>query len=201
MIIGVDADGVLTDMQEFNFRCGKKFFRKEILNPAGYTVKEIFGVGKFAELIYGLQYFPQYCKEYPPREDAVAVLNKLQKEGHSLHEITARKFVTYKNFIGKASKKWFVEWCVHNGFEFASITFCSEKHGPKDKYDACKRLGVELMIDDRPEIVIYLAERGVKVLMMDAPYNQQVKHENIIRVYDWKDVYTRIKGVIYENKQ
>lgn len=194
MIIGVDADGVLTDMQEFNYQCGKQYFKKEIVDPAGYSVKEIFGVGKVEELFYGLQYFPKYCKEYPPREDAAAVLQLLREEGHDLHEITARKFVTFKNFIGKYSKKWFVEWCEKYGFSFSSITFCSEKNGPEDKYNACKRLNVDVMIDDRPEIVLYLAERGIPVLMMDAPYNQEVKHENVTRVYGWKDVYERIKS-------
>lgn len=195
MIIGVDADGVLTDMQEFNFQNGKKFFKKEIVNYSGYTVKDIFDVGKMAELVYGIRYFPKYCKEYEPRENAVEILNKLKSEGHILHEITARKFVTYKNFIGKTSQKWFVEWCEHNGFEFSSITFCSEKNGPKDKYDACNRLGVDLMIDDRPEIVMYLAENGVQVLMMDTPYNQEVQHKNIIRVFGWKDVYENISKI------
>lgn len=192
MIIGVDADGVLTDMQKFNYQCGKKYFKKEIINPQGYSVKEIFGVGKIAELFYGIQYFPQYCKKYPPREDAVDIVQKLNDEGNCLHEITARKFVTLKNFIGRYSKKWFIEWCANNGFLFSSITFCSEKNGPKDKYDACKRLKVEIMIDDRPEIVLYLAERGIPVLMMDAPYNQDVKHKNIVRVYGWKDVYEQL---------
>ena len=196
MIIGVDADGVLTDMQEFNYQCGKKHFKKEIENPEGYSVKEIFNVGKIAELFYGLRYFPKYCKEYPPRENAVAVIQKLRLDGHGLHEITARKFVTYKNFIGSGSRKWFVEWCKNNELIFSSITFCSEKNGPEEKYSACKQLGVDIMIDDRPEIVMYLAERGVPVLMMDAPYNQSVKHENITRVFGWQDVYEKINCIL-----
>ena len=31
MIIGVDADGVLTNMQDFNFQYGQRFFRKKSL--------------------------------------------------------------------------------------------------------------------------------------------------------------------------
>ena len=108
MIIGVDADGVLTDMQEFNYQCGKKFFRKEIVNPTGYSVKEIFKVSKTAEFCCGLKYFPKYCKEYPPRPDTAEILGKLKAEGHVLHEITARKFVTSKFPWGKLSRKWFL---------------------------------------------------------------------------------------------
>ena len=189
MIIGVDADGVLTDMQEFNYRYGKKYFKKEILNPTGYSVKEIFGVGKWAEFFYGLKYFPQYCKEFPPREHAAEILKCLKEEGHELHEITARKFVTQKSPLGKSSQRWFKNWCSEYGFSFDSITFCSEKYGPEDKYAACVKHGVQVMIDDRPEIVLYLAERGIPVLMIDAPYNQSVSHGNVTRVCGWKEVY------------
>ena len=195
MIIGVDADGVLTDMQEFNYQYGKEFFKKKIVNPEGYSVKEIFSVGKLAEMVYGLRYFPKYCKEYPPRPNSALVLNRLKSEGHSIHEITARKFVINQNIIGRYSRKWFVEWCAKNGFEFSSITFCSEKYGPSEKYDACKRLGIEIMIDDRPEIVCYLAEREIPVLMMDAPYNKDVYHKNIRRVKNWNEVYKILKTI------
>ncbi len=200
MIIGVDADGVLTDMQEFNYRCGREYFKKEIVNPEGYSVKEIFGVGMLAELFYGLRYFPLYCKSYPPRENAMEVLCKLKEEGYFLHEITARKFVTQKSPLGKSSKRWFLNWCKENGFKFDSITFCSEKNGPQEKYEACKKQGVEVMVDDRPEIVLYLAERGIPVLMMDAPYNQKVQHDNVTRVHGWDDVYDTLhevnKGIV-----
>lgn len=192
MIIGVDADGVLTDMQKFNYQCGKKFFKKEIANPAGYSVKEIFGVGKIAELMYGLKYFPKYCKDFPPRENTAEVLGKLKEEGHILHEITARKFVTNKMPLGAMSRNWFLTWCEQNGIKFDSVTFCSEKNGPIEKCAACKRLQVDVMVDDRPEIVMHLAENGVKVLMIDAAYNQKVEHPNITRVYGWKDVYEKI---------
>ena len=189
MIIGVDADGVLTNMQEFNYTCGKKFFKKDIVNPEGYSAKEIFEVSQFKELLYGIQYFPKYCKEWPPYENASTVIKRLSDGGHELHEITARKFVTYKNYIGRASKSWFLEWCEKHGFRFTSITFCSEKHGMEDKYRACERLKVDVMIDDRPEIVLYLAEHGIRVLMMDAPYNRDVVHENVTRVHDWEEIY------------
>ncbi len=195
MIIGVDADGVLTDMQEFNFQCGKKYFKKEIVNSEGYSVKEIFGVGKWAEFFYGLRYFPKYCKTYPPRKDAAEILNRLKEEGHMVHEITARKFVTQKSPLGKSSKRWFLDWCKEHGFSFDSITFCSEKNGPLDKYNACVKYGVEVMVDDRPEIVLYLAKHGVSVLMMDAPYNKNVRHPNVTRVHNWLEVYEVINGL------
>lgn len=192
MIIGVDADGVLTDMQEFNYKYGKKFFKKNIVNPHGYSTREIFKICKFAELLYGIKYFPKYCKECEPRKGASKVINRLLMEGHSVHEITARKFVTSKTVLGKYSKLWFENWCQKNNFNFNSINFCSEKNGCIDKYLACIKLKVDLMIDDRPEIVLYLADHKIPILMMDAPYNQEVRHKNVTRVFGWEEIYEEI---------
>ena len=33
LVIGIDADGVLTDMSKFNIECGTKFFKKNPVNP------------------------------------------------------------------------------------------------------------------------------------------------------------------------
>lgn len=192
MIIGVDADGVLTNMQDFNFQCGQRFFRKKIVNLAGYSIKEIYDVSSFSEMLYGLKYFPKYCKECPPRENATRIIERLTEEGNTLHEITARKFVTSEKWYGRCSREWFLNWLEKYNFSFSSITFCSEKGVLVDKYEACKRLSVEVMIDDHSEIAMYLAERGIHVFLMDAPYNQGVHCRNVTRVYSWENIYEEI---------
>ena len=174
MIIGVDADGVLTNMQDFNFQYGQRFFRKKIVNSAGYSIKEIYEVSSLCEILYGLKYFQKYCKECMPRENAARIIKRLTEEGNTLHEITARKFSASDTWYGRCSKKRFLNWLEKHDFSFSSITFCSEKEAMADKYEACKRLSVEVMIDDSSEIAMYLAERGIHVFLMDAPYNQGV---------------------------
>ena len=44
------------------------------------------------------------------------------------------------------------------------------------------------MIDDKPDVALYLADHRIKALLFDAPYNQEIKQESIIHVYSWKDV-------------
>jgi uncharacterized HAD superfamily protein len=51
------------------------------------------------------------------------------------------------------------------------------------------------LIDDKPEVVLHLADNGIKVFLFDTRYNQNVNHENIIRVYDWNDVYGKIAEI------
>ena len=52
-----------------------------------------------------------------------------------------------------------------------------------------------VLIDDKPEVVLHLADNGIKVFLFDTRYNKNVNHENIIRVYDWNDVYGKIAEI------
>lgn len=194
LVIGVDADGVLTDMSAWNIREGKKFFKKDPVNPKGYGPCDIFGVSKKDEFIFGLFNLDNYCSEEPPRVGAVEVLNKLKNEGHELHEITARKFTTFNNALGSHYRKLFENWLKqHFSGVFKSIQYCSEVDSPTDKLIACSKLGVNVMIEDKPEVAIHLANNGIKVLLVDAPYNQELEHPNMIRVKNWYQVYEQIK--------
>lgn len=76
MIIGVDCDGVLTDMSAFILKCGKKWFKRAPDNPNGYSVTGVFGCTEKEETKFGLRYFPQYCRSWPPR-----VVGHIQQHG------------------------------------------------------------------------------------------------------------------------
>ena len=49
------------------------------------------------------------------------------------------------------------------------------------------------MIDDNPKVSKYLADNGVKVLLFDAPYNKNLRHPNIKRVYSWDEIAKAIE--------
>ena len=189
LVIGVDADGVLTDMWEFNRAKGEEFFRKQPVNECAYDICSMFGCDKHKEFLFGLKYFVDYSKNCPPRQDAVEVIQKLNSEGNELHEITARKFVTNANRTGRYSRSLFENWLKKHGMEFCSIQYCSEKFSPRDKFLACHKLKVDVMIEDKEEVALYLAEKGIQVLLFDAPYNKNVQHRNIRRVENWEEIY------------
>lgn len=199
VVIGVDADGVMTDMMAFNLRDGQKFFKKPPVNPNGYSPTEIFGVTKDDEFKFGLKYFLKYIKKEPARTNCSKILNKLEGEGDELHSITARKFVTIDNLFGEYNRKTFKKWLSKNNIRFKSIQFCSEHNTPIEKMIACSKLSVDVMIEDKPEVAMYLAENGVKVLLFDNPYNQGLEHENMIRVKNWDEIYDQI-NIIRELK-
>jgi len=187
--IGIDADGVLTDMSAFYFEYGEKFFKRKPSNLAGYSISEIFECSKKQEFKFGLKYFIKYCKECPPRVNCAEIIKQFNADGHNLYEITARKFVTMKNPLGGYSRWLFESWLKRYEMNFKEIFYCSESNSPVDKLKGCKRYELDIMIDDRPSVALFLAENGIKVLMYNAGYNQDVEHENIMRVDNWEAVY------------
>lgn len=194
LVVGVDADGVLVNMSAYNIREGKKYFKKEPVNPNAYHTRDIFGVSKKEEFIYGLRGgLNNYCKYESPMPYSVEVINDLSKQGMEFHEITARKFATFTNIIGKYYRHLFEEWLKNNKFNFKSIQYCSEEESPRDKLMGCSKLNVDVMIEDKPDVALYLASNGIKIILMDAPYNQDLKHENITRVYNWLEIKKKLE--------
>ena len=64
MNIGIDTDGVLTDLYAYNYSIGKKALKREPDNPMGYDVREMYGLSEKQEFRIGLKYFFKYCKKF-----------------------------------------------------------------------------------------------------------------------------------------
>lgn len=189
LVIGVDADGVLVDMSGFYLREGRKFYKKPPVDENAYHSAEMFGVSKKQEFLFGLRVFTKYCRSEPPYPDCARVIQQLNAEGHELHEITARKMTTQRNVLGAYYRSLFEKWLKKNGMSFSSIEYCSETYACRDKLLACRKLKADFMIEDKPDVALYLAENGVNVLLYDAPYNRTISHANMQRVHDWPEIY------------
>lgn len=194
--VGIDADGVLTDMSEFLIREGKEFFKKQPKDSDAYSVDEMFEITKIQKIRFGLTVFDKYCKYESPRPYAPEIIRKLNNEGYEMHSITARMFTDMPGIVGARYRGLLKKYYKNYNMDyFKSIQFCSEKFSPRDKLIACSKLNIDVMIDDKPEVVLELARNGIKVLMFDAPYNKNIEHENIIRVKSWLEVYDRLKEI------
>lgn len=199
-IVGCDADGILTDLSSHNIREGKKIFKREPINPNAYSIEEMFDLSdipKFISYSKAFKIYINYCKNEAPREGAPEVIQELSNEGFEFNSITARKFATSNNRLGALARKWFKEWLKKYNINFSSIQFCSEERSAQDKLLASKKLGVEVMIEDKSDVALFFANNGIKVIMIDAPYNLDINHENIIHVKNWEEV----KKVLKQLKQ
>ena len=94
MKIGIDIDGVLTDIEQWQLDYGSKFFYEKyglkIKNYKGYETKEIFDVDIKLDDEFWNKYFREYSINVEARKFANEVIDKLKEDGHEIYIITAR---------------------------------------------------------------------------------------------------------------
>ena len=201
MNIGIDVDGVLLDTEEFTLKYGRKFFKKEPVDPSGYTVEEIFDVSGLPVTLFGMRwFFPYYCRNYPPYPGAEDVYKELRHRGDDIYQITARKFAISKSPVGKMSLRLLRKWLKKNGFHYNQLIICDESIVAEEKLRYCKKYNIDIMIDDHPETAALLAENGITVLLYDAVYNRHTEHSNIVRVQNWEEIGNYIIKSDYNDK-
>jgi len=65
----------------------------------------------------------------------------------------------------------------------------------KTKGDLCGEEGINIMIEDNKDYADEIASQGIKVFLLDKPWNQDYKdHENISKVYHWNEILEKLNG-------
>lgn len=94
MRIGIDIDGVLTDVERWQLDYGSKFYyeryQKEIVDFEGYDTNQIFNVDDKLDEEFWREYFKEYSLNVEARKFANEVIDKLKQEGNEIYIITAR---------------------------------------------------------------------------------------------------------------
>lgn len=192
MKIGIDVDGVLTNLEEYQIKYGKKYFGENTkIDITKIDIEEMFGCTKEEREKFWIKYIWKYCITERSKDNASVVLQKLAEEGHELYIITSRAHVMENNIVGSLFRKMLFDWLKRENIPFKDITLCHEKNSEVDKLNACKKYGIDVMIDDKKENVEELS-KYFKVLCFDATYNQECSGENIIRVNNWNQIYNEI---------
>ena len=192
MNIGIDVDGVLTDMAGYCCMLGEQLLGRPPIDCTAKKIENMFYITKLEKLKYGGRLFFNYCKKCPPREKVAEIFDMLRAKGHELHIITARRFITRKNPMGIHCRKVLRQWFEKHRINVNSFTLCSWKDIPLEKYMGCVKSKVQIMIEDNVDTAKYLSTKGIKVFLFDTLYNRDLEGENIVRVTSWQDIYQRI---------
>lgn len=192
MRIGVDIDGVLTDIEKFEIECGGKYFYdldKPIINPNGYGSYEIFKPTEEQDNIYWKDAIYEYIKE-PARRFAGEVLRKLLRKGHEVYIITNRiSDLSYSDIKPKHMKNIVIDWLKENSIPYTKLIF-SDKNKEKEIVEN----NIDIMIEDKPKNIEKLS-KITKVFCYDAKYNETIVGKNIIRCYSWYDILYKIEHI------
>lgn len=196
MRIGIDIDGVLTDIEQWQLDYGSKFYfekyGKEIQNNEGYETTDIFKVDSKLDDEFWTEYFKDYSTNVDVRKLASEVIKKLKQDGNEVYIITARgNFLSHSASVMsiEENRNIVLDWLKRNEIEYDDIIF-----SPEDKLSICIENNIDLMIEDKVDNINKISTR-IPVICFHAGYNKNCKGNNIFRCYSWYDIYSKISSI------
>lgn len=183
MRIGIDIDGVLTNIEEFVADYEVKFCYENSLsyrvNLNEYDDGKALGISAENCEKFWNKYIKYYATEYRARDFASEVIEKLKEDGHEIYIITARnEYGLTGDDYGKM-KQFVREWIEKNNIYYDKIV-----HTEESKLPYCIGNYIDIMIEDKPENIKEISTK-IPVLCYNCTYNKDIKGKNITRVYSW----------------
>ena len=192
MNIGIDIDGVLTDLERETIDFGTKMCIEEnwpiTIDLSKYWEVEAFGWTSEQADKFWNKYLVEYVTQSPARRFAKEIISKLREEGNNIYIITARdENGMPPEYYGKMQQLT-REWIERYEIEYDKLIFAKDS----EKLEKCLENNVDIMIEDSPRNIRNISSK-VKVIKFDCQYNKDVIGSNIINAYSWYHIYRIIK--------
>lgn len=192
MNLGLDIDGVLTNIEAFQFKYGIPYFKekyqKNVVNENGKNMRQIFDCSKEEELNFWKENLIRYAIAEPAREDAAEYTKWAYENGHHIYIITCRIFATKQNFLGKLMRFIVKNWLKRNRIKYDEIIFCDE-----DKSEAIKKYDIKYMVDDDPDNIEALKDL-TQIICMNAKCNEHIADSDVVRCHNFMEIIEYMKG-------
>ena len=192
MNIGIDIDGVLTDLERMTIDFGTRMCVEENC-PINIKLSEYFETKKFnwteeqSEKFWN-KYVVGYVTESNPREFAQEVIAKLQEEGNKIYLITARDESGMPPEYYGQMQQLTKQWLNAQNIKYEKLIFAKNE----EKLPQCLENKIDVMIEDSPDNIKNISSK-IKVIRFDCQYNKEANGENIITAYSWYHIYRIIK--------
>lgn len=196
--LGVDVDGVLTNMQDFIFEFGAKYAYEEgfdlaNLNKDAYDSAITFNWCRETDTNFWHDVLEKYSKEERPRQLASEVLYKIKELGWKIHIITARKSMKEEDIKTRKIEKILEEWLDKHDISYDVLVFTGN-----NKVDALKEHQIDIMIEDSPGNIEQL--RSIcPIIVFDAMYNKECIGEDLVRVNSWYEILQYLEKTFEKN--
>lgn len=199
MNIGIDIDGVLTNMQDYVFEYGSKYSYKlgrtlKQLKKDEYDTSLVFNWSKDVDDNFWIDTMEEYVKHERPRIFASEVIKKLH-ENHNIIIITARHSMTEEDKKERKIEKLTEAWLMRNDIPYDKLLFPGS-----DKRQAIIDNEIDVMIEDSPSNIEQLREY-CDIIVFDAMYNKNCC--DLIRVNSWYEIlyYINSSDKLIRNKE
>lgn len=190
MRIGIDMDGVLTELERFHIDYGSKYcFENDIefnVDLSKYDMAGAFSITKEQSNDFWRKYLELYAKETKAKEFAKEIIDKLKEDKNEIYIITSRWLTDREDDIGNNMRNTTKNWLYKNQINYDKLIFTKKK-----KSEHCIENKIDLMIEDDSKNINEIS-KTIPVICFDASYNKECQGKNIIRCYSWYDIYSKI---------
>ena len=184
--ICIDIDGTITDAYYW-LNITNKYFNKNIREDevTQYYIHEVMGVT--------LKEYDEFYKSYKfkihseqiLREDVQIVIKRLS-ELHNIYFVTARE---------KELTMFTHSYLKRNEILYDELFVLGSHY----KVDKARELECNVFIEDNYDNAVQLSNAGFKVLLIDTNYNRKPLNDNIVRVYNWNEIYYTINKLLLQS--
>ena len=185
--ICIDIDGTITDPY-FWLEFTNKYFNMSLTEEqvTEYNIHEVIGVEEKEFLEFYEKYKFEIHSEQKLREDVGEIIKRLYLI-HNIYFVTARD--TSLSMVTHLYLK-------KNNIHYDDLFLLGSHY----KVDKAKELNCNIFIEDNYDNALQLSNEGFKVLLLDTNYNRKPLNENIVRVYNWKEIYLIINELFLQSK-
>jgi len=188
--IGIDLDDVVFDFISLVLKKYKEIFEKEILfeEVSSFYFSRVFNLSQEkVDLFFKKILIKESVENLELCEFAKEIILELSKN-NKIFFITSR--VHAKDGTLESLNKNFSE--INFELIFSSNPY--HKNEGKSKGEICKELGINFMIEDDIKHCEECIQKGIKVFLLDKPWNQKyLENEDIIRVKNWNEILNKLK--------
>lgn len=196
MRIGIDIDGVLTNIEQFVLDYLSKYCVQNNIeyniSDMNYEYSKTFNISREIELDFWNTYLEEYAINEKARPFASGIINKLKEDGHEIYIITARWLSNRDDDVGKNMREMVKKWLSENKIVYDKLVFSKAEKEKKSQEIIENK--IDLMIEDSPNNINELS-KIIPVICYNAQYNKKCSGNKIIRCYSWYDIYNKIVAV------
>lgn len=192
MKIGIDIDEIIVEFAKgylglYNKKHSRniKFedlFTYSLWKPLGISKKEAF---ELAEEYYSSHLFDN-LELVEGAEEGIKELNV----DHKLVFITSRP-----DHIKEKTEVFFKKIFPNLNLEVVYSSNSYLETNGKTKSEICKNQGVDVLIEDDIDYALDCADNGIRLILLDKPWNKKEEHSNIIRVKNWNEILKEINKI------
>lgn len=200
MIIGVDIDGVLTNLFKFVDKKRKEICKKDkikiVRNKNALNLRELYGITEEESDKFWIENIFEYAEKVKFYKSASKYLKKLKEDGHIIYLITLREYLGLKDENGQRMKEIVKKTLTQNNITFDKLYAL---HPVGEKLTTIVSEKVDVMIDDGASNLISISDY-IPTICYSTVYNTGLKLDNMTRCKNWREIYKTIKLLQEEQK-